>query len=223
MTPASKDLIRAIALRLPRTRPPTSDEARAAFLAVAHDGICPACRAPDPRVHGRQRVFCPTCCTTTSLTARTPWHGVHVDVALRVLAIWHVHVDPETMTADGFARRHRLASSTAWRLFRDARSALVHACVQTSSARTQVLGRTSARNTAHVAIGLDEGELTASLAEDAPPVPDRPAPLAAWWLGRLRAWIVDVFRGVTRRYLELYLAEFAARWRRVARVDLGFP
>jgi hypothetical protein len=35
-------------------------------------------------------------------------------------------------------------------------------------------------------------------------------------LGRVRAWLVDVFRGVSARYLDNYLAELCARWRRAA-------
>ena len=78
----------------------------------------------------------------------------------------------------------------------------------------QLLGRQSVANVAFVTLAHDGDGLTAALADEAPPSTDAPAPVLALWLGRLRAWICDVFRGVSRRHLPRYLAELVARFRR---------
>jgi hypothetical protein len=128
--------------------------------------------------------------------------------------VWHIHVDTEPISAAAFARRFGVGERAALRWFHEARAALVFAAVTTTTAVAQVLGRASRANAEWVALAVDDHGLTLSRAADAPPALDAPSPAAALWLGRLRAWIADVFRGVTRRWLDRYLAEFAHRYRR---------
>jgi hypothetical protein len=210
---ARHDLVRAIARRLaPARTAPTSAEAARVFFAAAHDARCPRCGAAGAVVIHERTTFCRTCRRRTSLTASTPFARTKLPLHVHVAAIWHIHVDTETTSAAAFGRRYRIRSTTALTLLHAARRALIHRAITTRAVCAQILGRTSARNTAHVAVAVDDdGALCAAHAHDAPRVPGAPSLQAARELGRLHAWITTVFRGVTRRYLDRYLAEHADR------------
>lgn len=79
-----------------------------------------------------------------------------------------------------------------------------------------MLGTCAPSNRAGALLSTDGPRLIAvDATEGGPPGAGR-ADLALWF-GRLKCWLAEVFRGVTRPYLDLYLAEFAARHGRVAR------
>lgn len=190
---------------------PSEREAAAFFYAHIHGEACPACGTDAPFDLAEGRVECPCCTRPASLRSTTPWRGGRLPFRMWLAAVWHVHVADQTITARSFSRRYGLRLATAWDLLHAARDALPFFAPQAQGATGRVLGNCSPGNTAFVTIADDGTGLTAVLAEDGSYPPTPVAPQAAWWLGLLRAWLVEVFRGVTRKHLERYLAEFAAR------------
>jgi hypothetical protein len=209
---ATRALARAVAhLRTP-ARLFDAETARRIFFRAVHRRSCPRCGARARRV--ARDIHCPACRARTSLTATTPFARSHLSLAIRLAAIWHIHVDSETLSARAFSRRYAIRYESALRLLHEARAALPAASPTRAAARVQLLGRNGG-SVVDVALAVEGAGLRACRAEDAPPV-GGPARVDAVWLGRLRAWVADHFRGVTSAYLENYLAEFCARFGRVA-------
>ena len=224
MSSPRNDLLRALARSLAPIRDfsaaiPDAEAAARLFLDVIHHGRCPTCGSPDVHLTTERELTCAACRRRGSLTSTTPLCGTRLPLRLWLAAVWHVFVDTETLSARAFSRRYQLRVQTAWQLLHQVRDAIPYARPREGGMTAQLLGRQSAANTAFVTLAHDDEGLTAVLAEEAAPSPTTPAPFLALWLGRLRAWICDVFRGVSRRHLPRYLAELVARYRRVSSPD----
>jgi hypothetical protein len=156
------------------------------------------------------------CDGNESLTSDTPWRRTHLDVTTRIAALFHVHVATDAISAASFARAKAIRYGTALRLLHEARAALDPLASTRRGATTQVLGRESAANRAFVFLDVRGGALRARVVPRARRGPPPESADASLWLGRLRAWLADVYRGVTRRWLPHYLDEYAARFGRIA-------
>jgi hypothetical protein len=130
--------------------------------------------------------------------------------------VFAIFIDTSTTSARGFSRRQVLRLDTAWRLLHDVRNALPRATAQEASLRGVVLGACAPTNKATALFSSDGNRIVAVDADEGGP-PGTPRPELALWLGRLRAWLTDIFRGVSAKHLWRYLAEFAARHGRVGR------
>lgn len=215
------DLLRALARHLTPLRDfsaavPDDATAAAAFLCAIHRDRCPACESPSIKLAGPREIRCASCRRRRSLTATTPLRGTRISLRHWLAAVWHVLVDTEAISARAFARRHGLRAQTAWQLLHDVRAAIPYVRPRTPGATAQILGRQSPANTAFVNLACDGGELTAVMANDGVPQLEPIEPAVSLWLGRLRAWLCDVYRGVSRRYLSLYLAELTSRYGRLS-------
>ena len=220
MPTPNNDLLRALAQALSPTRDfsaaiPNDDAAARLFLHAIHQGRCPTCHALDVPLASPREVDCQAC-GRRSLTRTTSLRGTRLPLRIWLAAVWHVFVDTETLPARAFGRRYQLRAQTAWRLLHDVRDAIPYPRPREAGMTVQLLGRQSPTNTAFVTLAHDDTGLCAVLAEESPPSTSPCPPVLALWLGRLRAWICDVFRGVSRRYLPRYLAELVARFRRVS-------
>ena len=214
------DLLRALAQALAPIQDfpaaiPDDEAAARAFLHAIHHDRCPACQAPGVRVATAREVDC-AACRRRSLTCDTPLHGTRLPLRIWLAAVWHVFLDTETLSARAFGRRYQLRAQTAWRLLHEVRDAIPYPRPRDAGMTVQLLGRQSANNVAFVALSEGADGLCAVVAEESTPSTSSPPPVLALWLGQLRAWMCQVFRGVTRRYLPRYLAELVARFRRVA-------
>ena len=229
MSSPRNDLLRALAGSLAAFRDFTAaipDDLAAArlFLETIHGSRCPACGASVCLASERE-LSCGSCRRRRSLTSTTPLRGTRLPLRLWLAAVWHVFVDTETISARAFGRRYQLRAQTAWQLLHHVRDAIPYPRPRTAGMTVQLLGRQSPANAAFVTLAHDDDGLTAVPADESTPSRDAPAPCLALWLGRVRAWICDVFRGVSRRHLPRYLAEIVARHRRVSgqRAALASP
>ena len=96
------------------------------------------------------------------------------------------------------------------------RDALPRAVAQHASMVGRVLGKCAPTNSAAALLSADGARLVAVDAVEGGP-PGRPRRDLSLWLGRLRGWLTEVFRGVSAKHLWRYLSEFAARHGRVGR------
>jgi hypothetical protein len=212
------DLIRALAIRLQHTRDIAArlpnEEAALALLHQVHDRC--HCGAPTER-SGRT-----TRCAQghrRSLIAATFRH-TKLPIRLWLTAIWHLHVDDHSVAARVFARRHRIDKMAAWRLLKRVRSAFILFASRSPASRSQTLGRQSEANAAFCLASIDQQGLLTVLDERTakalgPFLPaGRPHPLATLVVGYFRDWLSTTFRGISERYHDEYLAEFADRQRR---------
>lgn len=113
------DLIRAFAraLRPERLPPPACfDDIEAArfTLELTRGDRCPRCGA-GACVVDRRSARCDVG-HRFSITAGTPLQRTKVRLSHWVLAVWHLHVDLEPLSARAFSRRYRLRHATAWAL-----------------------------------------------------------------------------------------------------------
>lgn len=200
---------------------PTERAAAAHILKAVHHNRCPCCQGPRVRLVDDRRIYCRDCARVRSLTATTPLRGTRISLRRWLAALWHVHVDSETLSARAFSRRYDLREMTAWALLHRARDALPLVATQDVGAVDQVLGRRSPDNVAFVSLVDHGGILLAERVKPAEVPLDRPppSPHTAMWLMRLRMWIADIYRGVQVRWLDNYLSEFI--WR-IGRPD-GLP
>lgn len=141
----------------------------------------------------------------------------HTKLPLRLwlAAIWHLHVDEQSIAARVFGRRYGIDKMSAWRLLARVRSAFALLVPGEGAVRTQTLGRQSPRNEAWCAATVEAHRLYVLNAVDAPPVAgtDR---TGALFLGYFKGWLAVRFRGVKGDNHALYAAEFADRYRRRA-------
>jgi hypothetical protein len=224
LSATERRFLRAIARELHRrhaTSVPTASEALDVVFKVAHRRRCPRCTSSAAVPIVPRTIRCNRCRHATSLTRGSPWHGSHLDVATRVAAVFHIHVSTESCSAAAFARATGTRYGTALRLLHEARAALDRHAVAHRGSEMQLLGRESASNVAFATVDVDAGRLRIRVharpsSHGAPRAVD-----AALWLGRVRAWLGDVFRGVTRRFLSLYLDEVCARYGRVRRARMA--
>ena len=216
------DLLRALGQALAPIRDfsstlPDDDAAARFFLRAIHRDRCPACHATGVHLASARELHCQAC-GHRSLTSSTALRGTRLPLRIWLAAAWHIFVDTETLSARAFGRRYQLRAQTAWRLLHEVRGAIPYLRPRDAGTTVQLLGRQSPTNTAFVTLTHDDDlGLCAVVAEESTPSQSASPPVLALWLGRLRAWICDVFRGVSRRYLPRYLAELVARFRRVAR------
>jgi hypothetical protein len=202
--------IRAIAQHLTHI-PTTEGEAAALIFRAAHHRRCPRCRSRRCTLHGRN-VRCRACRCSTSITATTELAHTKIPLTRWLHAIHAIHVATRSTSARGFARQHRLRPMTAWSLLHRVRRALPRRPAK-SGPVLQVLGRCGGAPAwvrAHAApIGftvLDACTCTG---------PHQPA--ASMVLGQLRAYLVEVHKGVSAAHLQQYVDEFADRYGRVGR------
>lgn len=218
MTPDAHDLIRALAKRLTAPSLPalfTDDLAIRLFVDVAHGGGCPSCGGRRWRPCDDHHVLCPGCGRLSAFRG-SALQGRRLQVKHLLTAVFCIFVDTTATSARGFSRRHRLRLETCWRLLHDVRSALPRAAAQQPCLIAPVLGGSSTANAANALLSLDGAWLIALEGDDAAP-PGRGRQDLPLWLGRLRGWLTEVFRGVSAQHLWRYLAEFASRHGRVAR------
>lgn len=193
---------------------PTDEAAAKHFFDVAHNNRCPLCASEETRLVGPRHIACDSCRRVRSLTASTPLRNTKLSLRLCLAAVWHVLVDTDNCTARGFGRRYDLRPMTAWYLFHKVRAAAPYPAPGEGGVTGQVLGRHSPRNTAFVTIATEGDHLTATLAGECEEGKRPAQPHISLWLGRLRAWIGGIFRGVKREYLPSYLGEFIHRYGR---------
>lgn len=216
------EFIRAVAREIGGTRQlptPCHDELAAAALVlkVALDGRCPRCGRPAAVVERRAarcehgHVF--------SVTRGTALHRTKISLPHWLTAIWHLHVDRHALSARTFALRYALRHATAWSLMHRVRRAFI---VSTPRERGVEGPITHARQSPIVCVSRDGASLVVTEPGETP-CPDVGAISreASAILGRARAWLTDVFCGVSTRYLHLYLAEFVARFGRPPAVAQG--
>ncbi|MCP4503968.1 MAG: hypothetical protein GY822_28925 [Deltaproteobacteria bacterium] len=189
----------------------TEEQALSFFQRVVNDGKCPVCKRRCRRE--KRKLICKKCPERT-ITFRTGMHHTRVSMYHWLAAIWHTNVDSRSIAARHFSRRYRLRRMTAWDLLHKTRAGTRYIFANTATTRMQILGRTNKNNVAFVNMAT-ECIMTAVEDEDAITnwlgVPLKPYPVDALWLGHLRAWIVNVFHGVTKKHLRKYIAEFSRR------------
>jgi hypothetical protein len=221
MTDAN-DLLRALARRLESQLPLSSkvrddDEAVCVFVEVAHGGSCPGCGGPDWSPSPPRHILCPRCGLVSAYRGSALGRR-RLRIHDLLAAVFAIFVDSSTTSARGFSRQHELRLETAWRLLHDVRNALPRATAQEASLRGVVLGACAPTNKAAALFSSDsDGRRIVAVDADEGGPPGTPRPELAFWLGRLRAWLTDIFRGVSAKHLWRYLAEFAARHGRVGR------
>jgi hypothetical protein len=157
----------------------------------------------------------------------TVWYRRRVGVRAILAAIHAVFIAVDTTTSRRFKDRMNLRLDMAWRLLHMARAALPYFAPAARGISAQVLGFEAEDNKAVVVVSFGSGRLTFTqpadglrkgLADDEAEAIRRRGELPLW-LGLLRAWLSNVFRGVSKEHLWKYLAEFADRHGRVAVVD----
>lgn len=214
----NNELVRALARAIGPSRllPAVcqSNEAAARLvLTVAFESLCPRCRSP-AAVDGARTAKCESG-HSFSLTRGTALHRTKVAFSHWLTAIWHLHVDKQPMSARMFAFRYGLRHPTAWALMHRVRRAFVAIAPRQRGTLAPIARRAGARP---VLVAREGGELVLVDPRDV----DRPG--GDWSpregtlvVGRLRAWLTEHYCGVSERYAHLYLAEYAARFRRPAR------
>ncbi|MDP2345456.1 MAG: hypothetical protein Q8O67_31215 [Deltaproteobacteria bacterium] len=218
----SRDLLRGLARRLEHhpvlaSVVTTHVDAVRLFMAVAHEGLCPGCDAGTWAPADTHHIDCARC-GRLSVYRATGLQRRRVSVLHLLGAVFAVFVDTSTTSSRGFSRRNGLRLATSWKLLHDVREALPRVAPR-PGIHAQVLGETSQANAADVVIAGEEGRVVCVDGLDAV-YGFRPSPMRRelpLWLGRLRAWLTEVFRGVSAKHLWRYLAEFSARHGRVAR------
>jgi hypothetical protein len=146
----------------------------------------------------------------------TPLRRRRISVRHLVAAVFAVFVDTSATSARAFSRDMGLRLATSWALLHEVRDAVPRVSPQEPGIYADLLGATSPSNRAGVLLAGDRGNVVAIEAEHSAP-PGRPRRELSLILGHLRAWLLAVFRGVSAKHLWRYLAEFAARYGRVAR------
>lgn len=215
------DLIRAFArVLLPERLPPPAcfDDVEAARLTlqVTRGDRCPRCGA-GARVIDRRTARCEGG-HRFSITAGTPLQRTKLRLSHWLLAVWHLHVDLEPLSARAFSRRYRLRHATAWALMHRVRRAFISTTPRHRGSSGRIARRNGVKTAPVIAASRDGESLV--LVEEAvvgSPGGARSAPETSAILGRARAWLTTVFCGVTERYLHLYLDEFVDRFGRRAR------
>jgi len=149
-----------------------------------------------------------------SITSGTELSRTKIPLRFWFAAIWHLHVDKESISALGFARRYGVRHATAWKLMHKVRAGFIMPTPRARGATAPFARRNGAKTARLVNAARDEGALTLidDVALSSPGGPH--ARESAAVLGRLRAWLTTVYCGVRERYLHLYLAEFASRFGR---------
>jgi len=227
---AEEDFLRALAQRLisPRAFAAIVVDAAAAVrlvVDVAHDGGCPDCGSADWFVVGDRHVRCRGCARTSPAFRKTPLSRLRI-TPLRLLAALHAtHVDTRTPNAHAFAREHGSTPFRAWQLLHRTRRALFPLVPPNDALVDVVLGSCAKDNACVVAVSDDDvvtDRVVAAHIDDdewpqpwQPPRTKKPARHLPLWLGRLRRWLSEHFRGVSRKHAWLYLAEFTDRHGRV--------
>lgn len=191
------------------------DDAIRLFVDVAHGGLCPICGARRWRPIETHHIECARC-GRVSVFHGTGFRRRRLNVLHLLTAVFAIFVDTSATSSRGFSRRTGLRLETSWKLLHDVRDALPRASPQEPAIVAQVLGRASAQNAAEALLAGDDGRLVAVEGFHGAP-PGRGRAELPLWLGRLRAWLTEVFRGVSAKHLWRYLAEFAARHGRVGR------
>ena len=221
--------LRALAQRLITQRPfhtVVGDDAAAVALVVnvAHDGGCPDCRSRDWFVVGDRAVRCRRCARTLPAFRKTPLARMQTRPLVVLAALHAVHIASETPTARGFARSWGLDPKRALALLHKMRRGLMAMTPPNPMVIDVVLGSCAEDNACVVGVSDDdlvEDRVVAVHIDDGPPLrllaptTKKPARHLPLWVGRLRRWLSEHFRGVTRRHLWLYLAEFTDRHGRV--------
>lgn len=184
------------------------------FFQLVHDSRCPGCASEACHLVDPRHVRCQACRKTRSLTSTTPLRNTKLTLRLWLAAVWHMLVDTDHCTARGFGRRYALRRMTAWDLLHVIRRAAPIITPVEGGVTGQVLGHQSPSNTAFVTVATDGGYLSLLPAGRWPSGTGPTSPHVALWLGRLRAWIADIYRGVKKEYLVNYLAEFTHRFAR---------
>ena len=224
MTPAVNDLFRALAYRLTSAQTlddvvGDDDDAIRLFVDVAHGGCCPGCGGRRWRPLETREIWCRSCGPVAAVFG-SPFARRRVSIKHILAAVFAIFVDTSTTSARGFSRRTRLRLGTAWQLLHDVRAALPRATAQYAALVAPVLGKCAKANAAAALLSSDERRLVVVDALEGGP-PGTPRRDLSLWLGRLRAWLTEVFRGVSAKHLWRYLSEFAARHGRVARRGLS--
>lgn len=193
------------------------------FVGIVHHGRCPLCQSKNWAVHDDHSVRCDRGCGVVSVYVGTPWRRRSLGIRAILAAAHAIFVDVVTPTSRGFAERLGLRLETAWKLLHEMREALPCFAPAAPGLRQQVLGFCNDDNAADVVVSFGSGRLT-FVEPDAPMregMPDdrveaeRRVGELPLWLGRLRAWLTTMFRGVSRQHLWKYLSEFSARHQRV--------
>lgn len=219
MEMTEEQLIRALSCALAKSRPQTAPSvsprgATRLVLDAAFGGRCPRCGRGAIAVD--QRFARCSAGHRFSVTVGTPLQGTKVALTHWITAVWHVHIDLEPCSARSYSRRYGLRHATAWSLMHRVRRALPTITPRLRSAAGLVARRNGAATATTVAACRNEEGLSLVADMELRCPAHGCAPENALVLGRLRAWLTTTFCGVGERYLELYLAEFAARFGRVA-------
>ena len=204
---AEHDLIRAIANALRRVREfgrqiPSETRARAVLFRV----LKRRCGYPEATLrkhlvtHRGGR---------SSLKALTFKHS-KLPLRLWLAAVWHLHVDEQSIAARVFGRRYGIDKMSAWRLLARVRGTFILFTPCTGAARRKTLGRQAPSNTAWCASTLDEGRLFMVDSVDAPPS-RRGHAVGSLFSGYFDRWLASQFRGIAERNHAHYGAEYADR------------
>lgn len=152
--------------------------------------------------------------TRRSLKALTFKH-TKLPLRLWLAAIWHLHVDEQSIAARVFGRRYGIDKMSAWRLLMRVRRAFITFVPSCGAVRSQSLGRQNERNEAWCAATVEFRRLFVINAEDAPPIVSEDR-TGALFLGYFKQWLVTQFRGVSEANHAFYAAEYSDRYRRIA-------
>jgi hypothetical protein len=214
------ELTRALTQHLITTRPfhlliPDDATAISLFMAVAHESRCPLCRGEHWEATVDHHIHC-CACGEVNIHRRSGWWRRHLPTRTLLAAVFGVCVDAGTPTARGFARAEDIRAETSWRLLHAIRASLPRVAPAEPGFEGPVLGGDAAENAADAVVTFCDDRLVVVSPDDAVPAAGHRA-VAPVWHGQLRAWLTAVFRGVSKRHLWKYLAEFAARFGRVAR------
>jgi hypothetical protein len=214
-------LIRGLAHRLapcPTLSTAVVDDADAVrlFVEVAHGGLCPGCHHDQWTPLSTHKLECLRC-GSVSMFKGTEFHRRRLRAKHLLAAIFAIFVDTSATSSRAFSRRNGLRLATSWQLLHDVRDALPRVTPTEPGLVAPVLGGVSEANVAHALLATDDDDRLVALDCPAGAPPGRIRRELPLWLGRLRGWLTEVFRGVSAKHLWRYLAEFAARHGRVAR------
>lgn len=197
----------------------TDDDGIQLFATLVHKSRCPRCNGKDWTPTAKHHVDCARC-GVLSVYEGTPWHRRALNPRITLGAVHAIFVDVDTVGARRFHARSGVRLETCWDLLHEMRRALPRFRPATDGLHAQVLGFCADDNRADVVVGFGSGRLTFTdpadgiavfgMASDRFEAQRRTHELPLW-LGRLRAWLTTIFRGVRAHHLWKYLAEFADR------------